>query len=52
MARFGSVVGPVALAWGLQHTFGVSASLMLALEALITAVLACCLYRKTMGGQF
>ena len=42
----------MALAWGLQRTCGASASLMLALEASITAVLACCLYRETMGGQF
>ena len=33
MALFGAVIGPVALAWGLQHTSGTSASLMLALEA-------------------
>ena len=29
MAGFGAVIGPVALAWGLQHTSGSSASLML-----------------------
>src|SRR5512140_511756 len=29
MALFGAVIGPVALAWGLQHTSGTSASLML-----------------------
>jgi drug/metabolite transporter (DMT)-like permease len=34
MAAAGAVVGPVALAWGLQRTSGTSASLMLALEAL------------------
>jgi hypothetical protein len=32
MAGFGAVDGPVALAWGLQHTSGTSASLMLALK--------------------
>ncbi len=48
MAIFGAVIGPVALAWGLQHTSGTSASLMLALEALFTAVLARALYRETM----
>lgn len=48
MAAFGAVVGPVALAWGLQHTSGTSASLMLTLEALFTAVLARLLYRETM----
>jgi drug/metabolite transporter (DMT)-like permease len=51
MAGFGAVVGPVALAWGLQHTSGASASLMLTLEALFTAVLAWRLYRETMDGR-
>jgi drug/metabolite transporter (DMT)-like permease len=49
MAAFGAVIGPVALAWGLQHTSGTSASLMLTLEALFTALLAWLLYRETMG---
>ena len=40
MALFGAVIGPVALAWGLQRTSGASASLMLTLEAVFTAVLA------------
>ncbi|WP_431095428.1 EamA family transporter [Polaromonas aquatica] len=48
VAAFGAVVGPVALAWGLQRTSGTSASLMLTLEALFTAVLAWLLYRETM----
>ncbi len=48
MALFGAVIGPVALAWGLQHTSGTSASLMLALEALFTALLARLLYREVM----
>jgi drug/metabolite transporter (DMT)-like permease len=47
MAGLGAVVGPVALAWGLQHTSGSSASLMLTLEALFTALLAWLLYRET-----
>lgn len=51
MAGFGAVVGPVALAWGLQHTSGSSASLMLTLEALFTAILAWRLYRETMDGR-
>lgn len=51
MAGFGAVVGPVALAWGLQNTSGTSASLMLTLEALFTAVLAWRLYRETMNGR-
>jgi len=48
MAALGAVLGPVALAWGLQRTSGTSASLMLTLEALFTALLAWCLYRETM----
>jgi drug/metabolite transporter (DMT)-like permease len=51
MAGFGAVIGPVALAWGLQHTSGTSASLMLTLEALFTAILAWRLYRETMDGR-
>ncbi len=49
MAAVGAIIGPVALAWGLQRTSGTSASLMLTLEALFTAVLAWRLYRETMG---
>jgi drug/metabolite transporter (DMT)-like permease len=48
MAAAGAVVGPVALAWGLQRTSGTSASLMLALEALFTALLAWRMYHETM----
>jgi drug/metabolite transporter (DMT)-like permease len=48
MAGFGAVIGPVALVWGLQRTSGSSASLMLTLEALFTAVLAWRLYGETM----
>lgn len=48
MAIFGAAIGPVALAWGLQRTSGASASLMLTLEALFTAVLAWRLYGETM----
>lgn len=48
MAAFGAVIGPVALAWGLQRTSGTSASLMLTLEALFTALLAWRLYGESM----
>ena len=48
MALFGAVIGPVALAWGLQRTSGTGASLMLALEVLFTVLLARTLYRETM----
>jgi len=47
-AAFGAVLGPVALAWGLQRTSGTSASLMLSLEALFTVLLAWRLYHETM----
>lgn len=49
MAGFGAVLGPVALAWGLQHTSGASASLMLTLEAVFTALLARLLYQEALG---
>ena len=48
IALFGAVIGPVALAWGLQRTSGTSASLLLTLEALFTAVLAWRIYGETM----
>ena len=48
MAVFGAGMGPVALAWGLQHTSGTSASLMLTLEAVFTAVLARLWYHETL----
>lgn len=47
MAGLGAVVGPVALAWGLQRTSGSSASLMLTLEAVFTVGLAWRLYGET-----
>lgn len=49
MAAAGAVIGPVALAWGLQRTSAASASLMLTLEAVFTAMLAWQMYRETMG---
>jgi drug/metabolite transporter (DMT)-like permease len=48
MAGTGAVIGPVAMAWGLQHTSGSSASLMLTLEAVFTAVLAWRWYGETL----
>lgn len=48
MAFFGAVMGPVMLVWGLQRTSGTSASLMLALEAMFTALLAWRLYGETL----
>ncbi len=51
MAAAGAVVGPVALAWGLQRTSGASASLLLTLEAVFTAVLAWRWYGETMDAR-
>ena len=48
MTLFGAVIGPVALAWGLQRTSGASASLMLTMEAVFTAVLARLWYHETL----
>ena len=48
VALFGALIGPVALAWGWQHTSGMGASLMLTLEALFTVLLARMLYRESM----
>lgn len=48
VAFFGAILGPVAMAWGLQRTSGAGASLMLTLEALFTALLAWRLYGETM----
>ena len=49
MAVFGAAIGPVALAWGLQHTSGTGASLMLTLEAVFTAMLARWIYGESMS---
>jgi drug/metabolite transporter (DMT)-like permease len=49
VAVFGAVLGPVALVWGLQHTSATSASLMLTLEAVFTAMLARIWYREGMN---
>ena len=46
MALSGAVIAPALLAWGLQHTSGAGASLMLALEAVFTVGLAHLLYRE------
>ena len=49
MSLFGAVLGPVALAWGLQHTGGMGASLMLTLEAVFTVLLSILFYREQIG---
>lgn len=47
----GAVTAPMALAWGLQHTSGVTASLLFNLEALFTVLLARLIWRETIGGR-
>jgi drug/metabolite transporter (DMT)-like permease len=49
VAAFGALLAPAALAWGLQHTSAVAASLLLNLEALFTVVLARVVYREPAG---
>lgn len=51
VASLGAVVAPVALAWGLQHTSGVSASLLLNLEAVFTVLLARALWSEPIGAR-
>jgi drug/metabolite transporter (DMT)-like permease len=48
MAFFGAALGPAALAWGLQRSSATSASLLLTLEALFTALLAALFYRESL----
>ncbi len=49
VAALGAVVAPVALAWGLQRSSGVTASLLLNLEALFTVLLARVLWAEPIG---
>lgn len=49
LAALGAVLAPVALAWGLQRTSGVTASLLLNLEALFTVLLARVLWAEPIG---
>ena len=46
VALFGAVIGPAALAWGLQHTSSVSASLILTQESVFTVLLSMLLYHE------
>ena len=47
VAAFGAVLGPVALAWGLQRASATGASLLLSLEVVFTALLARRLYGES-----
>lgn len=49
VALFGAALGPAALAWGLQRSGAMAASLLLNLEALFTLALAAALYREPIG---
>jgi drug/metabolite transporter (DMT)-like permease len=49
VALLGAVVAPMALAWGLQRTSGVTASLLLTLEAVFTVGLARVVRRESVG---
>jgi drug/metabolite transporter (DMT)-like permease len=49
VAIAGAALGPAALAWGLQHTGGASASLLLNFEAVFTVLLARLFYREPIG---
>ncbi len=49
VALLGALVAPVALAWGLQRTSGVAASLLLNLEAVFTVLLARLVWREPIG---
>jgi len=49
VASLGAVAAPMALAWGLQRTSGVTASLLLNLEAPFTVLLARVFWRELVG---
>ena len=48
---FGGVLGPVALMFGLTATTGAAASLLLNLEAVLTALLAWIAFKENAGGR-
>lgn len=51
VAILGAVLAPAALAWGLQHTNGTSAALLLNFEAIFTVLLGWRLYHEPLGGR-
>ena len=51
VAVLGAVAAPVALAWGLQRTSGITASLLLNLEAVFTVLLARALWAEPIGAR-
>jgi drug/metabolite transporter (DMT)-like permease len=50
VAVFGAALAPASLAWGLQHTGALAASLLLNMEAVFTVLLARAFYREPIGG--
>ena len=51
MALLGGVAGPALLVYGLERTDAVRASLLLTLEAPLTALLAAALFREYVSGR-
>jgi len=51
VALLGATLAPASLAWGLQHTGALSASLLLNLEAVSTVLLARVWYREPLGAR-
>lgn len=51
VAVLGAALAPASLAWGLQHTGALAASLLLNVEAILTVVLARSLYGEPIGGR-
>jgi drug/metabolite transporter (DMT)-like permease len=49
IAGFGAVLAPIGLAWGLQRTSAVTASLLLNLEAAFTVLLGWLFFREPVG---
>ena len=49
VALMGAVFAPICLTWGVQHTDGTSASLLLNFEAVFTVVLAWRIYHEAIG---
>lgn len=51
VAVLGAFAAPTALAWGLQHTGAMTASLLLNFEAVFTVLVGWLLYREHVGGR-
>jgi drug/metabolite transporter (DMT)-like permease len=51
VALLGAVAAPMAFAWGLQRTSGVTAALLLNLEAVFTVLLARLVWREPIGAR-